>query len=399
MKTDSFTRYLYGRLNLNSLIKSFQVFWCVVMLATVGMLAYSMEKVTSRYLRWEIKITEDKLSMKRGLFPDVTICPSQRLGAETVAEVLGVFKKDLKHDFHSKNNILQQRIAELSEVFHKVTPEEGKHARELATGWHSNLDLEEMRRVGHKLWEMLIQCRVGRANCAALFNSSLYQHKHFGNCYTLHSAHDVTESGLQNGLSLTLYNGLPFTPLQLQVFRSVGYVSNPLVGNDGMRVILHPRGSDPLPLMQGYDVSSGKSVNLGVQVFTDSRMTEPYGKCLDEDPFRPYDVTEDVYQNSLCLERCRHSYIISLCNCTDFMAPKTRAANVTACHSGLEILHVCNQWFDESKACVAGKKNSKERLECINQAQHNLSNGNVDITASCNCFPACRGKNTLTKII
>src|SRR6218665_2370342 len=159
---------------------------------------------------------------------------------------------------------------------------------------------------------------------------------YFFNCYTF-TAPNVTSSvdnetpplleGIENGLTVMLLAGT----------RMLKGVDNPdfsgmpgiyskdsaLSGAGGVRVVIHPPGTKPFPMTEGYDVPPNQMASLSLTPKRRKRLDQPYGHCNHKYPFLNHEEQTHAgpYRRTACEKACIQSHIYKECGCYENTLP------------------------------------------------------------------------------
>lgn len=177
-------------------------------------------------------------------------------------------------------------------------------------GVFENIGIAEATAVGHQIRDFLVRCTFSKYPCSAA-NFTWFSSADFYNCFTfnglvnattsdtspvhasndsgevnnnvddrLPSVHVASSTGLESGLSLTLYiesdNGDPSdTDGPYYAYQNTGNAA-------GVRVTVHAPRTRPNPVDTGFDVPPGYSSAVGLSVTEYTRLGLPYGKCVSK---------------------------------------------------------------------------------------------------------------------
>ena len=170
----------------------------------------------------------------------------------------------------------------------------------------------------------------------------------YGNCFTL----DVdwikaTGSGLRNGVRLVLN-------VERQEYfddSSSGY---------GVRMVVHEKGTMPLPQNEGLTLSTEYETNIGLRMVRINRLGGKYGSCTDGADFlKKYHLN---YTVPLCYTMCEISLTELKCGCAPVSTPDVYDTDVSVC----DLLNTSIR-------------------DCVSMVNYDVLNGNVD----CECPTRC----------
>ena len=255
--------------------------------------------------------------------------------------------------------------------------------------------------------------------------------------------HPLLIEGKKNGWSAIVLSG---SGMLSEDYKKNGRIVIPglyekgsvMSGSEGVRVVLHPPGTQPFPLTEGFDVPTGFLVSLGIKPKHRKRVGAPHGSCLSENPFYS-DLSRrkdrKPYRQIECQRMCLQKFIISGCGCYDGLQPKlfnmeckvspdsTNGSNIKMCllrdsgesftkvnnedsdgedkkdpnkrgHSKERILFKCGhvdqfESCDENQKCEEKKRRQmRDELACLQDVKRSIAR-DLSMTASCRCQPPC----------
>src|SRR6218665_31053 len=200
------------------------------------------------------------------------------------------------------------------------------------TNLAANISPKMLRANGFREDEFIVKCTYRNEKC--IFKQIF--DPYFFNCYTF-TAPNATSSadddpaplfeGIQNG----------FTAMILAGAKMLKEVDNPdftgmpgiyskdsaLSGAGGVRVVIHPPGTKPFPMTEGYDVPPNQMATLSLTPKRRKRLDQPYGHCNDKYPFLNNDEQNHAgpYRRTACEKVCIQNHIYRECNCYENTLP------------------------------------------------------------------------------
>ena len=261
----------HGCLHVSSLTSSMKakLLWaCMIALAGLGATLHLYDLITL-YLRYEYYDTVRK-GYGQLQFPDITLCSSEGYSHASMAknsdftihwvnrvgQMLTTISTDSRNGLGAKSvirNLLAQNAIALAS-FNKV----------------------DLVKVGITLNELVVHCQFKDEDCYHVGEFNLFPHHQYINCYTFrYNSNNKTTSnivhGLEHGLTMILKTNL------LSNFLYDPYTKS---GNiNGLRVVVHEKGTMPPLLDQGIDLQPGQSTNIAIKQKICSRLNSPYGIC------------------------------------------------------------------------------------------------------------------------
>ncbi|XP_061195533.1 acid-sensing ion channel 4-A-like [Saccostrea echinata] len=123
-------------------------------------------------------------------------------------------------------------------------------------------------RSGHQIGIMLMDCSYNGHKCYS-HDFTLINTAEYGNCFTLHSEKFIAkEAGPKSGLSLIFFT------------ENDEYIDSISQGY-GLRLHVHQPGSFPNPYDKGLSIPTSFHSNIGLRVRDIKRVTPPYRQCED----------------------------------------------------------------------------------------------------------------------
>ena len=120
-------------------------------------------------------------------------------------------------------------------------------------------------------WELTLRCSWQGSPCDNN-NFTTFYDTYYSNCVTFRAPTEkIGSEGAESGLSLVALVGsgmINWTTIADRFVLIPGLQENnyPLAGDEGLRIVIHPPGSQPLPSIEGYDVPPGFSGSFALKV-------------------------------------------------------------------------------------------------------------------------------------
>ncbi|CAH1779797.1 unnamed protein product [Owenia fusiformis] len=354
----------------------------------LGCTAVAIWQVITVVLRYGTFDTKDRIIVKNGdiVFPSVTLCPlvgmpasgNQRLWQDMTArkqETIPMLElSDLLQNFsgYLDNNISQSAQSEKLEFY-----EEFYNRLYSFQGYFDN-SKKAVQAYSHKQENFIPVCVYQGKSCLKSDFSTLDHHEHY-TCFTFNGGNTTIAkpstkiSGPKGGLSLTLY-------LDALVSSNIYNPNYPTSGSQGVRVVIHEKGTLPDPENDGFDIEPGHSVNAALSVNERQLMKAPWGECADHDS-ESYGGFK--YTKKHCLLKCLQKTIYETCGCVKSSLPvDDDMAHTEYCLR----LHL-NEWLklksDEYNLTII--QNDLEQLRC----QNNFSLSDFVGQDHCQCRERC----------
>ena len=290
-----------------------KVVWLVAFFAAVIGNAYHVSSLVRLYLEYPMQeVTRSQYGPIT--FPDVTVC---NLNPISTSNFQMVSRNRSSQLFQYLN-----RVDEMYKSNSLTHPERDQYLT--LTAIQINIGKEESIAIGHQLHNLVLRCTFKGQPCNVstefkpVMNSFLY------NCYTFDpgiASDHFLATGAENGLSLILYleadNG---TEINSQ------YDASLKSGNAlGLKVMIHPRHSYPIPHIDGIDVMPGHSTSIAFKVTHTIKLSFPYGDCSHNKTVS--EMKHYEYTTSLCADVCLQRRFIDTCGCKSVNRPKLDCEN------------------------------------------------------------------------
>ncbi len=166
-------------------------------------------------------------------------------------------------------------------------------------------------KVGISKDEFILHCTFKDRACSEVGYFLLYQHYQYFNCYTFRfnlsqdAEKNAIDTGPENGLSIMLKGSNHVNFLYDRQTKSTNV--------NGLRIVIHERGTLPPILDRGIDIQPGFSTNIGLTMKKHTRLNLPYGKCEQKD--KMLDNQGYVYSELFCHHLSKSAEIFEKCNC------------------------------------------------------------------------------------
>ncbi|CAH1793107.1 unnamed protein product [Owenia fusiformis] len=381
---------------IKSTTKIGKAVWIVITSGCCIVALYLIINVIIRYGQFD---TKDRVRVTKddAVFPSVTICPLSPVSRKGVVN----YGKDVKDNFelsafNNLMNTLEQydlNISNLLDASQEVQMLYNQSFKRLNTnsGQYENFQLSQLLRYTMTHEDFIPSCKYQGNKCKEEPYRSGH-HAHF-NCFTYNGPSSnipglTSEiAGPTAGLSLLLFLDTD------EDFSTSFDPDYPTSGSQGVRVVIHDRGTLPDPENDGFDIKAGNSVNVALSAKRRELMIPPWGECVDHNDIR-YDVWK--YSTKACTSICLQRMIYKTCGCILGSLPvddQTKNAefcaniqavewlkedpNVTILRQDLEQLNCSMQEYTWTDVLA------QEGCEC----KENCSNNKYDITISESQWP------------
>ncbi|CAH1797117.1 unnamed protein product [Owenia fusiformis] len=342
--------------------KCTKVAWLIFCIAST---IASMGHVTSIIYRYSLFETKDRVLVERQdlLFPSVTVCPLTQLSKQGISK----FVQDMMNgeDAALPISVLQRLFFEMvqidrnSTLFTEVSSEKQqfyeKFYKKLYNyqGFYENVPT--ITEYGHKKRDFISSCMYQGKPCSDEDIHSV-KHYYYFNCFTFNNVNTtlsnpyINSTGPTGGLSLQL-----FLDKDEDLF-AIFNAEYPTSGSQGVRVVIHEKGTLPDPENEGFEVESGHSVNVALSARRRDLMKPPWGECTDHPLL---DEGGFAYDSQVCQMRCLQKMVYKSCGCKLGSLPM---------YPDIEDVQFCNkiqynEWLEKNPNITA-LLNDLEKLQC-----------------------------------
>ena len=279
--------------------------WGVIFIGALIAVVVQLAALAEKYRQWPT-LEMTSLEHVPVSFPDVTVCSSRKVSTTNLAQMM-TNPASMTYKYQKKLNQWRSTIQD-----------QWFQLRSRSTlGMYENIGTHETALIGNSLKDFMVQCGTRGTICTQDQLQS-FINPYFYNCYTFKGASassDQIVPGPAYGLAMILYletcNGT-FDGHSLNSFSTLG-------NTVGVRVIIHPPGTMPLPYTHGFDIMPGHSTSIVLNVQHVLRRDEPYGKCTRNESLR--DLDKFRYSLPACHEICMQHNCQSVCGCQSSYHP------------------------------------------------------------------------------
>ncbi|XP_053398354.1 degenerin mec-10-like [Mercenaria mercenaria] len=325
-----------------------KVLWCILLLGTMSAFTIQLHGLFKEFYSYPTR-TSVRLNFRPLAFPAMTFCNMNPLKYTHIFDYDTLTKIDLQQwvaDYEGDTSWLNDYINE--DVL-----EEHNSTRDKYDAWKSrfltefrNLSAENRSAVGHQK-EDFIHSAVFSGHRMKLTSFKKVLSHVYGNCYTLDEDKLIARgSGHKNSLKIVFNIE---TEEYLEDYTSAY----------GVRMVLHEKGTYPLPEGEGLTLSSRSETHIGLRMSRILRLGGKYGDCTSGDKFEEkYHIK---YTVPVCHSMCEIENLKSKCQCV----PPSALSFVDK---------------DDLRLCDAGDDET-----CIENVIDDIHNGNIQ----CGCYSRC----------
>ena len=272
-----------------------RVFWLVVLGIATGMFITQLVLVLQRYYHYPKKVTVEVVP-EPVPFPAISLCNMRNLDVFTLNEINRKFIEDHNalHHVNSSEGFIREYmkvVSQYSPLWYRYQAEYPRVFNQIfsRSSFATNLDPDILSDAGVQLEEFVVDCYHGDKPCNRSHDFTQFFHSYYYNCYrytppgnNVWRMIDSSSYGLENGWTSVLFtgNGLLDTNTDLRVLpglhESQGY-TRAVSASEGVRVVIHPPGTQPFPLTEGYDIPPGFSASFGIRPMKNIRLGSTLG--------------------------------------------------------------------------------------------------------------------------
>lgn len=372
-----------------------RIFWSVICLAAASMFSLQFIQLLTKFYSYPKKVTIEVVPSSVP-FPAISLCNMRNLDVMVLNSLNRIFNESNdpeKWANHTENPFIRDYIHLVSKYYPMfVIQDIDIHIFQTVltrTTIATNINRTLVSNAGVPFKEFIVTCRFGGHDCNRSRDFTQFFDSYYYNCFTYvapqpeHPESTLAE-GLENGWSTVVLTGSGMLDKNNEIRMIPGTHErfSPMSSSEGVRVVIHPPGTEPYPHTEGFDVPPGYSVSFGVKARENIRIKPPHGNCSDE-------KQESVFSYRLisCQKKCLQKAIVSECGCKDINLPG---------HDNYPSLHYCSDDRDIPMECTLNatseciKKLYKvyDRFICVRNTSVRMAR-NATHMSNCGCFPPC----------
>ena len=260
------------------------------------------------------------------------------------------------------------------------------------TTFAANIAQEALQEAGVQLDEFIVNCYFGSRKCNNTEEFSGFFNPYYFNCYTYNAPNSegkhVLSEGIENGWTSIVFSGsgMLMKNEDIRILPGLHEYNSAVSASEGVRVVIHPPGTQPFPFTEGFDVPPGFSASFGIRPRRIKRIGHPHGNCSKSNPMDSPDSTENSYRTMACQKMCLQKYIITECGCKDIMLPDLQVnETIKPCRNN-DLPDDC--MYEASESCLTHFFQLYERITCMSKSKDFLMR-NTTLLEQCGCFPPC----------
>ncbi|XP_060606460.1 degenerin mec-10-like [Ruditapes philippinarum] len=303
--------------------------WCLLLLGTMTAFAIQLHGLFEEFYSFPTK-TSVRLDFKPLAFPALTFCNMNPIRFSQIAKYENIKKVIVGKTFADYKEYFDY---ESLENYDENILQDHSHARDTFHAWKSRflteyrkLSAENKSNAGHQRKDFIHSAVFSGHRMKLSIFEEMQSHL-YGNCYTLDEDKLIARgSGHKNSLYI-VFN-----------IETAEYLHD-ITSAYGVRMVLHERGTFPLPEDEGLTLSSQFETHIGLRLTRVVRLGGKFGDCTDGHEFKMKYKIE--YTVPICYTICETEYLQSMCNCRS-----VSSLNLV----GSETLRFCD--YDEDEGCV-----------------------------------------------
>nr|AWC68059.1 DEG/ENaC family ion channel ENaC7 [Platynereis dumerilii] len=384
-----------GKRVLKSKSNIAHLFWLLVCLAAIAMFCMQMAEVLQRYFSYPKKVTVEVIPAQVP-FPAVSLCNMRNMDVHVLNTLNRKFIEDhnlINHINNSDNDFVREYMklsAKYGPLWYKY---QGKYPLAFQevfsrTTYSANIPQHIVSSAAVQLDEFVVSCYFGEYHCNTTNDFTLFFDPYYFNCFTYNMADPgqaTSSGGIENGWSSVLYSGSGILDRNkdIRVLPGLHESRSAMSANEGVRVVIHPPGTIPFPLTEGFDVPPGFSASFGIRPRQIKRIGPPHGNCITSNPFGD---SSSQYRVLSCQKTCLQRYIINSCGCQDKTLPDVPDLKATPCRNATDFPDSC--MTDASDECLKQFFHLYDRIQCVRSTKDRFMK-NSSLLTDCGCFPQC----------
>ena len=397
-----------------------KLFWLAVFCGSLGMFCFMTTLNVLQYFSYSTTI--DTQEEPNGFVPPyITFCNHRHVSMSIIQDLINIVERQKVGDSeklclvdNGSSSPEVQYFYHVLEVLHVWMYDSNVSDRNVLSSRENiftQLSEKTIDEITPSLDELVISCKSRDKFCNFDYFTS-FVHSFFFKCYVYDPLEGRTpEDGVAQGINF----GQTFVFLSGSEMISDGTAPIPgfdnfmrqTGGTDGVRLVIHARGTVPDPLNEGVDIPTGASVVLGISSQETHRLEQPYGNCsrLDVESIQMLkymnnntEILDDwnkpvKYKSSQCRSSCQQRHSWEHCGCLDInlLAPVWPWNNNKFCrymdfskHNVNDIEQCCQIGLNDT-ACGNIMEDVIKDIDCIQEITGNISKWTDD----CDCRPPC----------
>ncbi len=244
-------------------------------------------------------------------FPSISICNMRNLDVHVLNSLNQMFIDD-EEPYNHINKSANPFINEYMKTVAKYAPLWWTYQEEFPevfqevfsrTTFSANIATDKIAIAAVQLDGFVVNCHYAGHKCHKEENFHRFFDPYYFNCFT-YRAPDKTEiddslsEGIENGWSAILLSGSGMLDKndEIRMLPGLHEWRSAVSASEGVRVVIHPPGTEPYPFTEGYDVPPGFSASFGIKPRRNIRIGPPHGNCSHSNPFSHIEQPKQSYR-------------------------------------------------------------------------------------------------------
>ncbi|XP_052809160.1 amiloride-sensitive sodium channel subunit alpha-like [Mya arenaria] len=305
-----------------------KILWFLLLVGAAAVLSVQMVGLFREYFSYPTQ-TSVSMQFSQLAFPALTFCNMNQIRHSSnwndYQELFDIYQESWKQ------NIVDTVDIKLDELLSWGMPEddaeslltEFQNPRDGYEAWKSrilfqlrNISKEERFSIGHKADVFLHSTTIA----GYFIEPTVYdviQSASYGNCFTLDSSSMIARgTGQSHALSIV------FNIERYEYFKQSSSAF-------GVRMVLHEKGTLPLPESEGLTLNTAFETNVGIRQVSIERLGGRYGDCTNGESF--VDKYNSSYTVPVCYVVCEAEHMASECGCIPLNTPERVSLDKPIC--------------------------------------------------------------------
>lgn len=328
-----------------------------------------------------------ELTTSSASFPDISVCNMRNLDVIILNRLNSIFRNnsdpvDYKPDDPSPFiNAYMEKVAKYSHMYYAYQQDYMQVLQSVLSRvmMATNLNRADTIQAGVSIKDLVVSCSMSRKSCNISQDFEHFFNPYYYNCYTYQSDHGIkwVSEGLDNGWSAIVLSGSGLVDKNdfVSVMPGTHERMSPQSGSEGVRVVVHPPGTQPYPDTEGFDVPPGFSASFAVKPQMIKRLAHPYGSC----------DTTAASRTITCQKKCMQQHVVERCGCKDITLPgEENFPNKAYCTDDSIVPEDCKG--STSEECLHNILQLYEQLQCVQKVKSEVDGYDHQ---TCACSPPC----------
>ncbi|WAR09305.1 SCNuncharacterized [Mya arenaria] len=297
-----------------------KILWLLLLVGAAAVLTIQMVGLFREYFS---NPTQTSVSMHYAqlAFPALTFCNMNQIRHNSkwydYPELYDIYQASWSQNIVDNENFTVDDLISwgISEANAHALFTDFHNSRDAYEAWRSrilfqlrNITKEERQAIGHQA-DVFIHSTKIAGYSLGLTEFNLIQSPLYGNCFTLESSSLISRgSGQGHALSIV------FNIERYEYFKQSSSAF-------GVRMVLHEKGTIPLPESEGVTLNTAFETNVGIRLVSIERLGGRYGDCTNGESFvATYNTS---YAVPVCYVVCEAEHTANECGCIPLYTPES----------------------------------------------------------------------------